>query len=308
MAEPLVSIVIPVYQVKPYLRACFDSVRAQTHQELDVVVVDDGSTDGSGAICDEYGMIDPRFRVIHQRNGGLSSARNTGVGAALGDYLAFVDSDDVVAPQFVERLLSANADVAQCFFCTDEALLASGGMGFERLAPREAAERLQYDATGAYTVAWNKLYRRATWGSLQFPEGRQHEDEFVTYRAFWEASSVAVTEAPLYYYRQRPGSITKSGFSQANLDAVDALGERVTFYRDRGEERLATLTEATLCHRLRGLMPDIKRSMPGQARTYKARMHAAYRSVMGSSSVDMKKKLSLTLQMVSPGLYGRVKG
>lgn len=242
-ANPLVSVIVPVYNVERYLPACVESILGQTHRNIEVILVDDGSSDGCGSLCDRYAARDRRVRVIHQANKGLSAARNAGFDAAEGEFVSFVDSDDAVSPLFVETLLggvvaeipksgsSSSVDIVQCGFCRERQELERplGEVAYERLTGLQASERLQFDSTGGCTVVWNKLYRRELFENLRFPEGKRHEDEFVTYRALWMAGGVSVTDACLYYYRQRGDSITGKGFDAHSLDAIEALEQRAAW-------------------------------------------------------------------------------
>lgn len=308
MDRPMISVIVPVYKIEPYLRPCVDSILAQTYDALEVILVDDGSPDGCPAICDEYEAADARVTVLHKENGGLSDARNAGLRAAKGDYVAFVDGDDVLAKTFLERLVSAGADIAQCGFCREGEDALAADASFETFSGREMLRRMNMDADGAYTVVWNKLWRRELLEDCFFPVGRQHEDEFFTWRVYWRAASCAVTDAPLYYYRRREDSIMDRGFSPRSLDAVDALQERAETLRAEGDEELAVLTEAVLCHRLRGMMRDIRRALPAKRGEYRRLMGQAYRTVLRSGDVDRKKKISLTVQRISPALYRVLRG
>lgn len=216
--DPLISVIVPVYRVEAFLPRCLDSVRNQTYRNLEILLVDDGSPDNCGKICDEYAQIDPRFRVIHKENGGLSSARNAGLDAARGALIGFVDSDDWIAPEMYEKLLSAlekwGAQLACCGrydvrektgqqkigLCpkTDECL---SGVAF-------AGRIFRYD--GCDSSACDKLYRRELLEGLRYPEGRVCEDMPVTYRIALKAERVALCPEPLYYYYHRQGSITQT--------------------------------------------------------------------------------------------------
>jgi len=246
--------------------------------------------------------------VIHRKNGGLSAARNTGIEAAEGAYLAFIDADDAVSPLFVESLLSPCADIAQCGFCRDPLSPGLSVPSFETLSGREMALRQTSDATGAYTVSWNKLYRRELFETLRFPVGKLHEDEFTTWKVLWNAGTCAVMDNPLYFYRQRPDSIMGTGFSPQSLDVLEALEERSAFYREAGDAELSALSEAVFCHRLRGMMRDIEESLPGEAALWSAKMRRAFLHVMACPNVSAKKKLSLSVQRLSPALYKALKG
>ena len=308
----LVSIVVPVYNVAEYVGECLESLRTQTYRNIEVIVVDDGSSDDSGAICDATGATDPRFKVVHQVNAGLSAARNAGIEMAKGEWIAFVDSDDTVSPCFVEALLAPGADISQCMFtCDSDELVASPGLhcaAFKACTGREASLALQLDSTGAATVAWNKLYRASLFEGVRFPVGRQHEDEFVTYRLLWRAGSVAVCDAPFYFYRQRSGSIMDSGVTVKTLDAFEALEERIAFYRAEGDEELVCLSEAVLCNRIGSSLEDLADVSPDDAKAWGCKRDTLLRRLLSSSHIPAKKKLALLLQRVCPGLYVRAKG
>lgn len=308
----LVSIVVPVFNVGEYVGECLESLRTQTYRNIEVIVVDDGSTDESGAICDATGATDPRFKVVHQANAGLSAARNAGIEMARGEWIAFVDSDDAVSPCFVEALITPGADISQCMFtCDSDELVASPDLhcaAFKACTGREASLALQLDSTGAATVAWNKLYRASLFEGVRFPVGRQHEDEFVTYRLLWHAGSVAVCDAPFYFYRQRSGSIMDSGVTVKTLDAFEALEERIAFYRAEGDEELVCLSEAVLCNRIGSSLKDLADVSPDDAKAWSLRRDALLRHLLSSPCIPLKKKLALLLQRVCPGLYVRAKG
>lgn len=297
MAPALVSVIVPVYNVASYLEECLDSVVGQTYRNLEIIVVDDGSTDGSGAVCDEYAKKDGRIQVIHQPNRGLSVARNVGLDVAKGDHISFVDSDDAVSPVFIEALLSAGADVAQCASCRNAEGLNRENRrpAFEYLTNVEASERLQFDSTGDATVVWNKLYRRGLFDAIRFPEGKQHEDEFVTYRVLWDAGQMAVTGELLYFYRRRPASVMGLGFTSQSFDAVEALEGRAAFYRRRSEERLAAMTDVVACHRLCGVLKAARLVMPDKMTHWERKAHELYRSSMRSPVVPLKKKVTLSV-------------
>ena len=182
-----ISVIVPVYQVEAYLPQCIDGILAQTFRDFELILVDDGSQDRSGAICDEYAGRDERVRVLHKENGGLSDARNAGLEQANGDYFLFVDSDDFIAPMMLERLYAGaqreGADLAICnfryTFDTKEKKDFSTAMTAEILRGAEIFYNRKNDRShGFWTVAWNKLYKRETFGKLRFRSGKYHEDEF----------------------------------------------------------------------------------------------------------------------------------
>lgn len=309
LSDTLVSVIVPLYNVAPYLPACLDGLLTQTHRGLEVVLVDDGSTDGSGAVCDAYAARDGRVRVLHQHNAGVAAARNAGLDQARGAYISFVDSDDVVSPRFIETLLGAGADIAQCGFVTElEGLRATDeadrpAPAFERMSSRDASRALQLDGTGTWGVLWNKLYRASLFDGLRFPVGRQHEDEFVVWRTLWAAGGVAVTPEPLYFYRQRQGSIMAAGLTQKSLDALVAIEQRGTFYRAQGDAELADLSDAVLCHRAgRVLAGDAAALDPAELASWRSKRDALLKRLLASPHLSAKKKAALLARRILPGL------
>ena len=228
----MISIIVPIYNVEPYLRRCVDSLLRQTYEDFELILVDDGSPDGCGAICDAYAAADYRVRVIHKPNGGLSDARNAGMEMAEGQYIAFVDSDDWVAPEYLARLLAAlegsNADICECdVFRTEGENPASAAAQSPREVFHTAAalEQLVHDGVFRQHV-WNKLYRREVINHICFPKGKTNEDEFWTYQVFGNAKRVVKIRDVLYFYFQRPGSIMGQSYSLKRLDALEAKVQR----------------------------------------------------------------------------------
>lgn len=247
--SPLVSIIVPVFNVSAYLPTCVDSILAQSHRNLEVVLVDDGSTDASGELCDDYARRDPRARAIHQSNQGLSVARNVGVAASHGEWVTFVDSDDWIDTSFISQLLSLAGQTA-----TDAVTCRHHRVHDLAVAAEpptaDAATRVFDPITvlleflgpdyPTITSACGKLFNRALLEGIEFPPGRKHEDEFVTYRLLHKAQRTAMTSAALYYYRQRPGSIMRSGFDlAARRDALEAFRQRAEFFHEVGLGNIA---------------------------------------------------------------------
>ncbi len=234
---PQISVIVPVYKVEPYLRGCIDSILAQTFTDFELILVDDGSPDNCPAICDEYAAKDSRIRVIHQENGGLSAARNSGIGTARGNYLCFADSDDLVAPDYLAYLhgllVTSNADfsVCGCRRFQEEGELA-GLLPEERAWTCIPASEFFLRQMGPETEmgVWNKLFRRELFGDLRFEEGRLHEDVLLSVDlAAGCRRGVAWGRAEKYFYRQNPNGIMGQSRRRISPDRIYA-GDRVIGY------------------------------------------------------------------------------
>ncbi len=241
--KDLISVIIPVYQVEKYLQRCMDSVLAQTYEKMEIILVEDGSPDGCPAICDAYAKKDSRVTVIHQKNAGLSGARNTGIELAGGNYLAFVDSDDYLAPDYLEQLYEAcvktDSDMSVCRweYVKGEAIPERGNGEIKVFTGRQMMGNF-YVPDGAYfVVAWNKLYKRELFEEIRYPMGRIHEDEATTYKIYDKVSKAAYVDRSLYGYFVAPSSITR-GFNPRRLDWVRAVAERIDFFEEKGYKEL----------------------------------------------------------------------
>lgn len=237
MAE--VSIIVPVYQVEKYLRQCVDSILAQTFTDFELILVDDGSKDQSGQICDEYAGMDERIKVIHKENSGPSDTRNRGMEQAAGNYFIFVDSDDYIAPTMVECLhqsiLKENADIAACnylyVFEDDRNQNFSTNIPPEVLPGTEIFYNRKNDRSyGYWTVVWNKLYKSESFGKLRFRVGKYYEDEFWANDIYQMDIRMVTIPESLYYYRQHDNNSMKTTNMKKNLDILEALQERIDVY------------------------------------------------------------------------------
>lgn len=222
--SPLISIIIPIYNVEKYLPACLDSVLAQTYQNLEIILVDDGSPDGSGAICDAYAARDARIRVIHQKNGGVSSARNTGLDAAFGSFIGFVDPDDYIEPDMYrilyKRIQDTGADIAQCgyMYHKNETVTNVYGSGENDVySGPQCAQKLLTDYAPWWTV-WSKLYRADLFRELRFCKVNCCEDILLNSQLFLRVRHVVFVKEPLYHWIWYPASLSK--FSLRTIDTI----------------------------------------------------------------------------------------
>ena len=245
MREMFVSIIVPVYNVEQYLKECIESILAQTWKNFEVILVDDGSTDSSGKICDEYSQKKEFISVIHKKNGGLSSARNAGIHVAQGDYLAFIDSDDVVHPRYLSELVAIvkkeKADLAACNFCVGSLCRWKNfsEVKYDIRCNEDVLKKMN-DNDVVVTVAWNKLYHAKFFREygLRYPVGKIHEDMFLTPQILYYTKKMVITNEQLYFYRQRENSIMNSSFSIKQLDALDAIEFRIELFQHWNKQYL----------------------------------------------------------------------
>ena len=228
MENPVISIIVPVYNVEQYLERCVRSLTAQTYQNLEILLIDDGSPDRSGALCDELAAQDSRIRVIHKQNQGLSVARNTGIQEASGDYICFIDSDDFAAPTMLEvlyRLIQKySADLSVCGICDCYDSFQVPQSHVIREFSETGTEALRDTLKGRDLPGsmCTKLIRADLCKTLRFRPGKTYEDAFITPDLLLQAHRAAATTQSLYYYWHRPSSITTAPFSPKNMDAIEA--------------------------------------------------------------------------------------
>lgn len=230
LEQPLISIIVPVYKVEKYLKRCVDSILAQTYQNMEVILVDDGSPDNCGAICDRYKETDNRVVVIHKKNGGLSDARNAAIPLAKGEYISFIDSDDWISSYYVEHLYEAvakcDADIGISWFenvFVEKALQSKPEeplSNYECLTAEECLKKLLYQ-NGVEVCAWGKLYKTALIKDLRYPAGKLYEDIPVTYEAVKQSKKIAVIGNVDYYYFQRTDSIQNIAFNVRKMDGIE---------------------------------------------------------------------------------------
>ena len=320
MTTPLISVIVPVYRVKEYLERCVKSILSQTYENLEVILVDDGSPDQCPAICDACAEKDARVKVIHQENKGLSGARNAGIDAASGEYLAFVDSDDYVSPHFIEELYQLLQDtgcaIGQCRFSyvKGDGLVEESDSAFCIYRGESLMEQLYgpEEKATCFVVAWNKLYRAELFKEtgIRYPEGRIHEDEATTYRLFHEAKKLAFLDRALYgYYTENGGSIT-SVFSAKRLQWLTAHEERIAFFKKNGYEKLLPAAYRKLCDacitfyfRCTEQVKDaeeLKKELRKRLETYRANGAAWI------AALPLKTRMGYELFSMSPGLYAKM--
>lgn len=234
----LISIIIPVYNVEQYLRECLDSIIKQTYKNLEIILVDDGSLDKSGEICDEYKLRDDRIIVIHKENGGLSDARNTGMEIAQGKYIQFIDSDDYIDEDMIEtlyHLITENsADISMCsnyILVGEKATSNSSGKKYIYNRIDALKEILLDEKIRSY--AWNKLMKKDILKDIKFPKGKVFEDILTIPKIFEKSSKIVYFDVPKYYYRQREGSILNKQTNALRLAYIQAATEINKFIEEK---------------------------------------------------------------------------
>lgn len=270
MSNDRISIVVPVYNVEPYLPFCLDSVCSQSYRNLQIILVDDGSTDQCPGICDAAAAKDERIQVIHKMNGGLSDARNVGMDIADGEFITFVDSDDWLGLHFVQDLYEAcigtGADIGignyvriasqpeqdkKCRKLQNDFMEEMGDpQQWITLSSKESLTACYLSQKhGMNFTTWGKLYRTSLWKNhrVTFPVGRIHEDAFTTYKLFYYSGDTVYTDEVLYYYRQTEGSIMQKPFDLSRLDGLDAAEGAWKFFLENSENDMASLAGNYYC-------------------------------------------------------------
>ena len=242
----LISVIVPVYNVERYLPDCIRSILNQSYKNIEVILVDDGSTDSSGHICDSFALVDPRITVIHKQNGGLSYARNIGIENSRGNFISLIDSDDIVCDSFIQRMyethLITGSDLVccelVCFYDKDENKLRrywkqinEKDCIYKIYSPKEIIEKSFYQHV-SITGAPQKLYKKSLFNEIKFHHGRYFEDLATTYLFFEKANNIAVIDQKLYAYRMRVDSIMNCDFNANKLDCIWVAEKIISYYAD----------------------------------------------------------------------------
>lgn len=256
MDRPVVSIVVPIYNVEQYLEECVDSILDQTYMNLQVILVNDGSPDRCGEIIEKYRSADKRVVAVHKENGGAPSARNEGIKHAIGDYIAFVDSDDILHHNYIHELLKAalddEAEIAVCDFIRFRKAKPYDTETYEKrkmLIDRSMAIFEMYKNDSIGWNCWNKLYRRCLFEEIQFPEGQVCEDKATIYKLFLKTNKISYIKVPLYYYRVRKQSISSERSVKLYMDSLhtNAVMERDFEIHGLNEEMLLAKSYSAKC-------------------------------------------------------------
>lgn len=321
---PVISVIVPVYNVEPYLRRCVDSILMQTFTDFELILVDDGSPDNCPNICDEYAEKDSRIVVIHQKNGGISSARNAAIcwitEHSKSEWVTFVDSDDVVHHQMLELLYKAVCDnQADMSICPVIESLQIPNDWNKTVVPEMTLHRvdesyimeLYLNGKQKYWTAWAKLVRKEYVAKMPFEEGRIFEDNNLVFKWLCEAKQIADVHFPLYFYFVNAQGVSKSSFSIKHLDFLHALDTQVRFYREKGYSQMYKklcasylMNSANMYHRVR---KDLANELVAKKIKRKMRKFCMTHHI----NVRLSKEQAYTLlEVLHPhvvGLYWRLK-
>ena len=242
MENDLISIIIPVYKVEKYLKKCIESVLNQTYTNLQIILVDDGSPDNCGKICDEYAKKDSRIEVIHKANGGLSDARNVGISKAKGRYIGFVDSDDYIKENMYEILLNLikkyDADVSICNLydvIDGNEYIRNKENGIREYSRLDILKEVLLDKN-IQSYAWNKLYKKELFDEVKYPIGKKYEDIGTTFYIFEKCNKIVVTSEPEYYYLKRSDSLVNNVTESTVFDYMELILQRYLYINDNIKE------------------------------------------------------------------------
>jgi len=323
MTNPFISVIIPVYKVELYLRKCVDSVLAQTYTNLEIILIDDGSPDNCGKICDEYAEKDKRIRTIHKENGGLSSARNAALDIMKGEYVVFVDSDDWVLPRYIENmyenLISYNADlsISGVFIYYEHngkkvfpyKMRGKNGICFKE----QSIDALMYQ-NEFLPSAWAKLYKSCLFNDIRFPIGKLFEDSSIMYKIFYKCNKISYSDDKNYCYVQRKGSITHKPSKKLANDVLHVLCEMLEWIKEN-----VPACEKSTISRFVGLSLHIYSNLLADKSEYKDeikhiedKVKEYRRQVIFNKEVKLKIRLACVLSYLGFGVlrfaFGKFKG
>lgn len=316
MAQAKVSIIVPIYNSAPYLPACLDSILSQSHKHLEVILVNDGSTDQSLDICRAYEATDPRVRVLDQDNGGVARARNLGLAQVTGDFVGFVDSDDLLAPDFYETLLDAllsqGADLAECSYVRIDDQGKKGRVypvPDRLLEGPDACSRALIQREGSYPSCCNKLYRMDLIRGLTFSPLSYSEDFLFNVQSFLACKKYVGLSYSGYFYRNHPGAATQPAFKRAKLDILEAGRQALSLYSQEASD-LVPYAHLYLLDNARLLYWQADRTAPQAFQSEKAELvdtfkhhYPAIKKQLPHLLPSRKRRIPLALFYRNPKLY-----
>ncbi len=291
----MVSIIVPVYGVEKYLKECIESLIKQTYDHIEIMLIDDESKDNSAQICDTYAKIDKRIHVMHKENGGAASARNAGLKMISGEYICFVDGDDSVKLNYIEKLVwlieKYNADIAVCsYYYQYKDELVENINSYKEQVIAQVLYLKQFLTDWTCGLIWNKIFKREVLNNIFFQEGHKIDDEFFTYKTVMQSKKIALFDEPLYYYRMRASSVMNLSYTYSEQileDKLDYLLERYKLvskkYPELKKYYLENLVDNLISlHRKAVQLPEIELLIEKEAKSYR------YIILMGNISLKQK--------------------
>ncbi len=311
----LISVIVPVYNVSVYLKKCVESILNQTFTNIELILVDDGSTDSGPGMCDEFAVTDSRVKVIHQKNQGLSAARNAGLDLASGDYIAFVDGDDYLREDMLEkmyeRLVKDQSELAICDICYvdqnyREIIMPNlSGVQDGIMDESDFWDALYHDKPIFCTVACNKLYHKSLFNDARYRLGKVHEDEFIIHEIVSRVKKISILRDKFYFYLQREGSITQKAPSIGKLDKAEAAIERSYYFYHRGWQNLAEMSLIRCAGIILNDCKDIRKTAAVQARIKQLHIlyRNAYREITKGKNTSLRFKINGFQFYLAPWVY-----
>ena len=315
--EELITVVVPVYNVEKYLENWIESILNQTYKKLQIILVDDGSTDNCPNICDKLSRKDKRIEVIHKINGGLSDARNKGIEKAKGKFICFIDSDDFINYKFIEKLYKLikkyDADISMTEFekineLDNNYMIDDNGVIQEKIyTGKQMIENIYNKKLYVPTiVTWNKLYKIELFRDIRFPYGKINEDEYTTYKVFYNSNKIVTTSEKLYYYRIVSTSIMHKQYSEKRLNIIYAVEERLEFLKNRNEDKLYNLSLIWYLTLIMIHYENCKKYIKKSKNIQKMLINkykANYKKALELQECTKQDKIKIILFKISPFLY-----
>lgn len=315
--QVLISVVVPIYNVEKYLERCIQSIRNQSYSNLEIILVDDGSTDSSGELADKFQKRDGRVKVIHKNNGGLSDARNAGIKAANGEYLCFVDSDDYIHKDMIFTLYtyirrySCEVSVCEGVDIYDGCLVEEDSFEINSVKCDvfNNIDAMKFWYTSTYrnpTVAWNKLYSRSIFDEICFEKERLHEDEIIMHEIFTKCNRVVYVWKVLYFYVNRCDSITQAKFNIKRLDVLYAMENRLKCFKNIGDRELLNMHLAHYCDILMACYINVKYNISDNEEVLN-KIYDYLIKLSKEGDIGFIHILKVHLFCISPGLFKHIK-
>ncbi len=311
--EDLISVIVPVYNVENYLKKCLNSLLNQNYSNYEIIVVDDGSTDYSGKICDDFANKYSIITVVHKKNGGLSSARNKGLEIAKGSLISFVDSDDYVSNNFLSELYKnmmlykSNISICSMYYCFKNKNIKRISSNSLSLMDFEQAF-IEMNRGNYFDMAvWNKLFKKNLFDNIKFPVGKKSEDYYVMYLLFEKAQIISYVPKHLYYYVQRENSISKS--KNINYDHLYAAKQQLDYIKERGYTKLINESYLAVCSSYLTIYDFFLKAHVKPYRNFimetKQYLKQNFRLII-NSNICYSKKIQFILFIISKSLYNSV--